>query len=140
MKTSILPNSVVYVKYLSKTKYDSYMFAVMDYDKDNKTIVKMLKPFNNNQYIYLKEKVLKKMKINQPELEDYLTSEDNMVLKLYFNEYKKAGEVVEYVDYVSHKKGKTYLIKLKEALRKSREEFLNSLADNNNRNYESESD
>lgn len=141
MESSILPSSLVYVKYLSKAKFDSYMFAVLKYDKENETISKLVKPYNNNEYIYIKEKVLNKMKKNQPELEDYLNSEKEMVLKLYFNKYNRGDKVVEYVDYVQHKKAHKYKKELESILEESKKEFIKSLADRVSYEYpESESE
>ena len=131
---SILPNSIVYVKYLKKSKFDSFMFAVLKHDTENETMEKLVKPFNGNKYIYIKEKVLLKMRMNQ-KLEDYLESEKEMVLKLYFNKFNKNGDTIEYIDYVQNKKAKKYKTELANVLEESRKEFIKTLTDRESVEY-----
>ena len=110
------------------------MFAVLKHDTENETMEKLVKPFNGNKYIYIKEKVLLKMRMNQ-KLEDYLESEKEMVLKLYFNKFNKNGDTIEYIDYVQNKKAKKYKTELANVLEESRKEFIKTLTDRESVEY-----
>lgn len=133
-----MTSSTCFVKYLTKTKYDSYMFALIGYDKNDENMNKFIKEYENKKYVYLKEKVLSKMgNINLENLEDYLDSEKNLALKLYFDSFEKNGKTIDFVGKVSNKRSDKYLKQLHLAILDDKRKFMDTMVKTE---YESDSE
>ena len=93
--TTMTTTSTIFVKHLKPSNYDTHLFAVLHNDE---TMDKFVKVYNDNKYLYIKNKHLKF-------LDD--TDETNFVLKMTIDNFtNNEGNLITYIKKVKPKTNK----------------------------------